>query len=214
MIRIVTIEREYGSGGSAIAQKLAERLNWKLIDRSLTEDIARLAKVDRATAERIDEHCDPLLYRLAKVFLRGSFERSLPVSGLEHFDAGQMVALVERVIEEAASLGQCVIVGRGAPCVLRHRQDAFHVFLYAPLEERIRRLLAKGKQESEAFELVTTIDKERAAFLKRYFNAEWPNRHLYHLMINTKVGDELVIDLIVNEIAMLDKKFADVTPKA
>lgn len=214
MVRSVTVEREYGSGGTAIAQRLAERLNWKLIDQSLTEDIARLAKVDRATVERIDERCDPLFYRLGKVFLRGSFERSLPVSGLEHFDADQMVGLVQRVIEEAASSGQCVIVGRGAPYFLRHRHDAFHVFLYAPMEERIRRVLAMGKQESEAFELVTTIDKERAAFIKRYFNAEWPNRHLYHLMINTKVGDELVIDLILNEIAALDKKSATVIPEA
>jgi cytidylate kinase len=104
-------------------------------------------------------------------------------------------------------------VGRGAPYFLRHRPDAFHVFLYAPMEERIRRVLAMGKQESEAFELVTTIDKERAAFIKRYFNAEWPNRHLYHLMINTKAGDELVIDLILNEVRALDEKSAAVFPE-
>ncbi len=204
MIRIITIEREYGSGGAAIAQKLAERRGWKLWDQALTGEIARLAKVDPAVVERREERCDPLFYRLGKVFLRGSYERSLPVSALEHFDADTMVALMERVTEEAASAGNCVIVGRGSPYFLRNREDAFHVFIYAPPAEKIRRLRAIGKSEAEAFELLDTIDRERAAFIKKYFGKDWPNRHLYHLMINSKVGDDIVIQMILNEIEALN----------
>ncbi len=205
MIRIITIEREYGSGGAAIAQKLAEWLGWKLWDQALTGEIARLAKVDPAVVERREERVDPLFYRLVKVFLRGSFERSLPVSELETFDADSMLVLVQGVIEQAASAGNCVIVGRGSPYFLRDRADAFHVFVYAPWEEKIRRVRAIGKTETEAIELVGTIDRERATFIKKYFGKEWPNRYLYHLMINSKVGDDIVIQMVLGEIAALNK---------
>ncbi len=204
MIRTITIEREFGAGGASIAEKLAEQLGWKLWDQRLTAEIAKLAHVDRASVERLDERCDSLFYRLMKVYMRGSFERSLPVEGLENFDADRMVAFMQRVIEKAADAGNCVIVGRGATYLLRHRPDAFHVFIYAPMEEKVRRVKASGKSEAEAFELISAIDQERATFIQKYFSKEWPTRYLYHQMINSKVGDELVVRAIVNEVLDID----------
>lgn len=203
MIRIITIEREYGAGGSGIAQKLAERLNWKLWDQELTAEIARMARCDRQMVARMEERVDPLFYRLMKVFMRGSYERSLPVNGLEHLDADSMVVFMQRVIEGAAAAGNCVIVGRGAPYLLRGRPDAFHAFIYAPIEEKIRRVRELGKTEAEAIELVGAIDQERATFVKKYFGKEWPSRHLYHLMINSAVGDGVVIRTILDEVETL-----------
>jgi len=204
VIRIITVEREYGSGGAAIAEKLATQLGWKLWDQSLTAEIARLAHVDPACVERVDERCDSLLYRLMKVYMRGSFERSLPTAGMDRFDADTMVALMQRVIERAAGDGNCVIVGRGAPYFLRDRDDAFHVFVYAPWDEKIRRVRMFGKSEAEAVELVSSIDEERATFIRKYFCKEWPTRYLYHLMINSKVGDEAVLRTILDEVATLN----------
>jgi len=204
MIRIVTVEREYGAGGSGIAQKLAERLNWKLWDQALTAEIARIARCDKSLVARLEERVDPLFYRLMKVFMRGSYERSLPVAGLEHLDADSMVVFMQRVVEGAAAAGNCVIVGRGATYVLRDRQDSFHVFVYAPYEEKIRRVRELGKTEGEAVDLVNNIDQERATFVKKYYGKEWPNRHLYHLMINSAVGDDVVIRTILNEMETLN----------
>ena len=204
MIRTITIEREFGAGGATIAEKLAAELGWKLWDQNLTAEIARLAQVDCASVQRLDERCDSLFYRLMKVYMRGSFERSLPVTGLEGFDADRMVAFMQRVIEKAADAGNCVIVGRGASYLLRHRPDAFHVFIYAPLEEKIRRVKATGKTEAEAIELISIIDQERATFIQKYFSKEWPTRYLYHQMINSKVGDELVVRAIMNEVLDID----------
>ena len=204
MIRIITIEREYGAGGSGIARKLAERLNWKLWDQDLTSEIARMARCDRQSVERLEERIDPLFYRLMKVFMRGSYERSLPVTGLEHLDADSMVVFMQRVIEGAATAGNCVIVGRGSPYLLRAHQDAFHVFIYAPLEEKIRRVRELGKTEAEAVELVNTIDHERATFVKKYFGKEFPTRHYYHLMLNSVVGDEVVIQTILDAVGTLN----------
>ena len=200
MIRTITIEREYGAGGGVIAKKLAARLGWKLLDEELTGEIARLAKVDHAVVKRMDERCDSMFYRLMKVFMRGSMQQSVPLSELGHFDADSMVEFMQRVISGAASEGNSVIVGRGAPFLLRRRPDTFHVFVYAPLEEKIRRLREAGKSEEEAEEEISNVDRQRVIFVRRYFGMEWPTRELYHLMINSKVGDDIAIDTILREV--------------
>lgn len=204
-MKIITIEREYGSGGSFIAEKLAQRLGWKLWDRSLTEEIAKMAKVEPSEVERCDEHVDHLLHRLAKVFARGSYERILPVEAPQDFDTDQMVAMVQRVIENAAAKGNCVVVGRGAPWILRHHPHAFHIFIYGPREEKIKRIQGIGKSLAEATELVDTIDQERAAFVKRYFGKTWPTRQLYHMMINSTIGDDLAVETILRTMESFEK---------
>lgn len=208
-VRIITVEREYGSGGAKIAELLAARRGWKLWDTNLSAEIARRASVDPHAAELCDERCDPLLHRLFKVFARGSYERSLPVADAPGFDTDHMVALLHRVIQDVASTDNCVIVGRGSPYILRNRTDAFHVFVYASEAEKMRRLLATGKNEREAAELLRTIDRERSAFIKRYFGGDWPTRELYHLMINAGMGDEKVIETIFNTMEIFEKQAAN-----
>lgn len=97
-----------------------------------------------------------------------------------------------------AAEGNAVIVGRGGPFFLREREDTFRVFTYAPHDETIRRLLAMGKSRKDSEDPVENVDKERMEYIKHYFNADWPTRSLYHLMINTVVGDENVIATILN----------------
>ena len=89
-------------------------------------------------------------------------------------------------------------MGRGAPFFLREHPDAFHVFLYAPRAEKIRRLRQDGITAAEAEEMVDLVDRERIAFVKHYFNADWPTRSLYHVMINTAMGNEAVIETILH----------------
>jgi cytidylate kinase len=197
MFRIVTIEREYGAGGGAVATELARHLGWKLWDRQLTSEIARRAQVGEEAAALCDERLDSRLYRLAKAFWRGSYERSLPLADSHAFDTDRMIAMMEEIIGHIAEEGRAVIVGRGSPYFLRGREDAFRVFVYASREEKIRRLLALGKTQAECEELVENVDRERIAFIKHYFNAEWPTRSLYHMMINTGIGDENVIAMIL-----------------
>lgn len=203
-IRIITVEREYGSGGAAIAERLAKRLGWQLWDRDLTSEIAREAKVTREAVHRCDERVDPLISRLFSVYARGSYERTLPVTETRHFNTDAMVAMLHKVIERVASKGECVIVGRGSPYILRNRSDAFHTFIYAPDDEKLRRLKNIGQTEKEALQLVQDVDRERAAFIRHYFHKEWPHRPLYNLMINSKFGDDYVVDTILRNIAALE----------
>jgi cytidylate kinase len=197
MFRVVTIEREYGCGGGAIAAQLAQRLGWNLWDRRLTEEIARLANVDPSAVKRCDERMDSRLYRLAKTFWRGSHERSAHLVG-QAFDTDCMMTMMEQITERIAKEGNSVVVGRGAPFFLREHPEAFHVFLYAPRVEKIRRLLQDGATQAEAQDLVDVVDRERIAYVKHYFNANWPTRSLYHLMMNTAVGNEAVIETILH----------------
>jgi len=198
VIKIITIEREYGCGGGVIAQKIADRLGWKLWDQLLTCEIARLADCDQAEVKCREERVDPLYYRLFKSILRGSFEGSLNVHQLKLLDADSIFRITERVVQKAASSGNCVIVGRGGQHFLRDRSDTLHVFLYAPREDKMCRLISGGMSETEVEEAVDTVDQERAAFIDKYFHMKWPNRSLFHAMLNTAGGEELVIQTILN----------------
>jgi len=198
MINIITIEREYGCGGGEIAQLLANRLDWKLWDQRLTEEIARLANCPKAVVQEREERNDPLYYRLFRSFLRGSYEGSINAPKLNLVDSETIARLTKRVVEHAAEKGNCVIVGRGSQQFLKSRPDTLRVFLYAPRETKVRRLQGRGKTEKEAEELVDNVDRERADFVQKYFNVEWPDRAIYHTMMNTAIGDEAVVDMILN----------------
>ena len=197
MVNIITIEREYGCGGGDIAQLVAKRLGWKLWDQRLTEEIARLANCPKAVVEAREEKNDPLYYRLFKSFLRGSYEGSINAPKLNLVDSETILRTTRRVVEHAAERGNCVIVGRGSQQFLKNRPDTLRVFLYAPREHKVRRLLARGKSEKEAEELVDSVDRERADFIQKYFNAEWPDRPVYQSMLNTAIGDECVSNMIL-----------------
>jgi cytidylate kinase len=197
MIRVITIEREYGCGGAKIAQSLSDRLGWKLWDQLLTQEIARLMNCQQSQVQPREERVDPLYYRLLKSFALGSYEGS-PRTPTQMLDADCIFRISEQVVRDAAAAGNCIIVGRGSQHFLRARNDTLRIFLYAPSEKKIERLISDGKKRVEAETLVDTVDEERGAFIKKYFRVEWPNRSVYHAMLNTAVGDETVIQTILS----------------
>jgi cytidylate kinase len=204
MFRIIAVEREFGSGGGGIACELARRLGWKLWDQQLTSEIARRAQVGESAVALCDERVDGRLYRLAKAFWRGSYERGMAIANSRAFDTDRMMTMVEEIMRNIAEEGNAVVVGRGGPFFLRDREDTFRVFTYAPRDEKIRRLVALGRSHEEAEDLVDNVDRERIAYIKHYFNADWPTRALYYVMINTVVGDENVISAILNGMQALE----------
>ena len=205
MIRIITIEREYGCGASLIAEKLATRLGWKLWDQQLTQEIARMAHCAQTAVAQREERRDPLYQRLLKSFAMGSHEgyRGAPV---EMLDSDTIFRLSQKVVEQAAATGNCVIVGRGAQHFLQSRRDTLRIFLYAPSVAKVRRLVAEGHSQEHAQGLVDTVDRGRAAFIKNYFHVEWPNREVYDAMINTAAGDDLVVETISSLMRLASQK--------
>jgi cytidylate kinase len=197
MINVLTIEREFGSGANVIAEKLSSRLGWKLWDQLFTTEVARYLDCEKQHVEKQEERRDPLYYRLMKSFMRGSFEGSLNAPKLKLADAEGIRAVSEKLVRRAAAEGNCVLVGRGAAYYLHGSPDVFNIFIYAPFEERVRRLRETGYGESEAIELAQTVDSERAAFIKQNFDVDWPQRHYFHLMINSEMSDDCVVQTIL-----------------
>lgn len=205
MIRNITVEREYGAGGSAIADALAGKLGWQLWDAQFTHEIARRLKCNVAAVEKREERLDPTFYRLAKIFMRGSYEES-HVGTLELLDADHLAHLSERIITGIAEKGSAVMVGRAAPWFLRNRADTFRVFVYASFEDKVNNVMKRGKSRQEAERLVDTVDQDRAAFVKKYFNKNWPHREIYNLMINSQPGVEFVVQSVLSYIDALNAR--------
>ena len=198
-IRAITIEREFGCGGSEIAARLAELLGWKLWDHELTQEIARLTNSSPQAVEQREWKNDPAVYRVFKSFLRGAFEGGLPPTDrLELLDARRIAAVSESAVNSALSAGpRCVVVGRGSQYFLRDRKDVFRTFLYASRTFKIHRLISAGAPEDKAIADVDTIDTDRAAaFVKKYLKLDWPARPLYHAMFNTEAGDSHIAQLL------------------
>lgn len=202
MTNIITIEREYGSGAAAISSKLAERLGFKLWDQAISAEIAKRLRCDVRAVEQREERPDPTYYRLFKTFMRGSYEDRTGTR-VDTLDADGLATLFETLINQIAKEGKAVIVGRASQWFLRERTDAYHVFLYASREEKLRRILASGRSREEAEDLLDRVDEERAAFVKKYHNMAWPTRALYHIMINTCIGDDAVVDLVLGQVKKL-----------
>jgi cytidylate kinase len=194
-IRNITIDREVGCGGVEIAAQVARRLNWKLIDKSLIFDIAKMAHVDVEAVKKLDEHPDPFFTRVSRLFWGGGAERG--IVNCEQFDCNKMSELTRSVFLKAADEGHRVIVGRGAPYHLAGREDTFHVFLYAPRDFKIERVRKYCVSQQHAEKVIDTADRERAAFIRQHFHIDWPERHVYHLMLNTLVGEDAVVETIM-----------------
>jgi cytidylate kinase len=202
-IRIITIDREYGSGGGDIAAHLAKHLGWKLWDQKLTDEIASRLDCERRAVEEREEHRDPVHYRLFKAFLRGSFEGTVNAPRLKAVDADCVRAVTQTIVKEVGEIGKCVIVGRGGAYYLGDRRDAFHVFIYGLFEDKVSRIQASGKTEKEATELIEQVDVDRSSFIQQYFHVDWPERQRFHLMVNSSMGEQVAVETILDTMTKL-----------
>jgi cytidylate kinase len=189
--KLLTVNREFGSGGGRIAQTIAQNLGWKLLDRDIIDAIAYAAHVDPNTVRRYDEHVESWLRRINQQAMRSAaLAAGLELRDNAVFDAQEMVKVSQKIIEQAYAEGNCVIVGRGSQCVLQHKLDVYHVFVYAPHKERILRLRARLAPGTDVEQRIRTVDAERAKYLQEYFGKHWTNPHLYDLMISSHEDED------------------------
>jgi cytidylate kinase len=201
MFRVLTVAREYGSGGSCIARRVAEELRWNLLDQELISDAALAAHVDAKTVAKYDEHVDSWWHCFNRDGLRAaSLAAGAILEDAQFFDAETTAAFTHRVISEAAATGNCVIVGRGAECVLQGREDVLHVFIYGPLEARISRVRNRIHSSQDVEELIRLTDRERASYIRTFYGCDWKDPHLYHMMISSQIGTETAAWMIVNAV--------------
>lgn len=195
MVRVITVEREYGSQGAEFAHRLAARLQWKLIDRCLVEEIAHKAKVPNRLVENCDERLDPWYYKLGKAFWHGSVERLPAPPKNEVFDSERMAGLVRDYLQDTAAAGHCVILGRGAACALSVVPGVFNIFVYASMKRKLRWFEENFPEHAEdARRELEATDARREAYIRRYYDQDWTDRRLYHMMLNSCMGFEAMVE--------------------
>jgi CMP/dCMP kinase len=201
MFKVVTVAREYGSGGSIIARAVAKKLRWNLLDQALIRAVARTAHVDADTAERYDEHVESWWRRFNRAGIwSAAIMAGIAPGDARFFDAETLAAFARQVMLKAAARGDCVIVGRGAQCALQDREDVLHVFIGAPWAERVGRVRAGAQSGRDVEELIRVTDHERASYIRTYYGCDWKDPHLYHLMIGSQIGTEMASWMIVNAV--------------
>jgi len=193
-VRVITVEREYGSRGGEFAHDLADRLGWRLLDSELLTAAARTACVPEAMATKFDDRQDPWYYRYGKVFWHDQLYSTATLGDDQVFDCERMYALIKQEMLGAAKQGNCVIVGRGGACALSGKPGCFHIFVYATAAAK-RDWFTKTfpGQAQNADQQLAAFDKRRAAAIRQYYQQEWCARGLYHMLLNSCMGFEAMI---------------------
>jgi len=186
---LITISRQYGAGGSLVAQRVAELLGWRVVDNELVERVAAEAGLAPEDVARREERVPGFVQRLAQALVAGTPEAgpgpaiTVPVTSLAEPD---LVRVTERVVAQVAAEGKVVLVGRAAAAVLAS-QEAIHVRVVASRGYRIRTAAKRlAVSEEEAARITDDTDKNRARYHKEYYKREWADPVSYDMTLNTE----------------------------
>jgi cytidylate kinase len=189
---IITVSREVGSGGNEIARRVAEILEAPLVDQEAVDRVTGLAGVTEATLndeQKTRAAVEQIVPRLLEYPRPAEFEQ--PVRGapiLPPFDSAPFRKFVQTMLLRIAESGRtAVILGYASQVTLRGHRDAFQVFVCAPPSIRVRYLARLDEfSRDNAMQVIQKSDQERLNLFKRYYNVDWRDPELYHLIINTE----------------------------
>jgi len=200
---VITITRQYASGGSEVARLVAAALRWDVIDNEFVDQVARRVGLPADTVAQRDERAPGLLERLARTLAAGSPELFIATAGIPRVDPDEaaIVRVTERVIAEAAAHGRIVLVGRGAQAVLAQRPDALHVYVVAPRPWRMKLAVERlGVNPAEVDKVVDETDRERDQYVRTYYGRQRQDVVNYDMVVNTeKLGIDGAAALVVAE---------------
>ena len=185
MFNVLTIAREYGSGGSEIGRKVAELLGWECLDKQIIERAAALGEMDSAWAAQADEHASAWWERVMMSFRQGGPDLYVGEGTKYEVNRDALQQFTASIIQEAAKIGNCVIIGRSAQCVLRRRSNVFRMLVYAPLKEKLVRMKLRHPDEPDLPALLRRKDSERLYYARYYYDCDSADPRLYHLTINS-----------------------------
>ncbi len=200
---VITISRQYASGGSNIAKLVAERLGWHVVDNELVERVAEQAGLSAGEVAAREERVPSLIERIARALAISSPEVFVTTgeSPTTRFDReSDLVKATEAVVAQAVrEEARLVLVGRGAQAILAQHEDALHVFVVAPRDVRIEAAMRRLEiPRDEAEETLDHTDDGRRRYVKTYYDREWEHAENYHLVVNTGVFSyQQAADLIV-----------------
>lgn len=201
---IITISRQYGAGGSEVAQRVAAALGWRVVDNELVEEVAARAGLPAADIAEREERVPSFAERLARTLAAATpelFAARVPGGTVPKLQETDLVRITETVVGEVAARGRVVLVGRAAPAVLARQRDSLHVQLVAPRGYRIQAAVDRlGLDPKDAAAIVDETDGMRARYLRQYYQRDWYDPVNYHMVLNTGVlGKDGVTEVIVGE---------------
>jgi cytidylate kinase len=216
-VPVITISRQYASGGADIARLIGEQLGWTVIDNEFVDLVAQRSGLPAAEVERLEERVPGLLERLAQALALASPEAFVvtgetPTSGPSPEDDVHRVT--ERIINEAVKHDNVVLVGRGAQAYLAQRTNVLHVFIVASREARVVRAMQRLKVDrKEAERTVDEIDAGRRLYVKTYYGRTWDDVTNYHLILNSeRLSYREIAELVVGAVRMKDWQRAQTSP--
>lgn len=193
--RIVTISRQFGSGGRTIARETAKRLGYAYYDKELVKKIAADSGLAEDFVLNSGEYASSTSSFLFNWAMNAESARtgSIPISD-------QLYIVQHNVIKEIAEKGNCVIVGRCSDYILRDREDCLHTFCYAPIPFRAERIVTLyGETDDHPEKRLREKDDKRRAYYRHYTGRQWGMAESYHLCMDSgTLGIEQCIDIIVN----------------
>ena len=192
MKTVITISREFGSGGRTIGRQLADRLGYRFYDRELVDEVAKRSGFSPEFIEENGEYANAkssLLFYLATA-------RQYTAENLSTND--QLYVFQTKLIEELAESGRCVIVGRCADYILRERTDCLHVFICADMESRAKRIVERyGENKKSPEKRLNEKDQKRKVYYRNDTGRLWGQAQNYDLCLNSGVlGIDTCVDLI------------------
>lgn len=189
---VITIGREYGSGGREIGKKLAEALGIKFYDKELIRMAAKESGMSQEAFEKVDEIASgSLLYSVVTSTYGASNLLDLPLND-------KLFILQANIIKTVAQKEDCIIVGRCADYILKDKVACINLFIHAPLEKRVAHAVANyGLEADKAKQKISKIDKKRATYYNYYTNNKWGKAKNYDLAIDSSVlGIDGTVDFI------------------
>jgi len=198
---IITVSRMFGSGGSDVAARVARSLGWALLDNAVVDAVAQRLGLSIAEVSERDERVPSLVERIAESMRMATPEFGVPVADVTLTETAEtrIVDVTKRVMEEAVTQGNAVLVGRGAQALLADRPDALHVFCYAPKSFLVQYAIAhRGVDPAHADQEVDKRNRQREQYVKRHFGRDWRALDNYHLCVDTgRLGIEPAADLVI-----------------
>lgn len=200
---LVTVSRQYGAGGSEVGRRCADALGWTVVDNEFVSAVAAQAGLPTEAVAAHEERVPSLIVRLGRALAVSSPEMFVPGAAAAAAEPEEetLVRVTERVIQEAASHGRVVLVGRGAQALLAGAPglDALHVYVTAPREARIRVVMERlGLGEADAARTVDTTDADRDRYVLHHYGRRRDDPANYHLVVNTALlGYDGAADLVV-----------------
>ncbi len=186
MLPVITIARQFGSGGHEIGERLAEKLNIPLLDKQLIAMAAKQSGLSEEVFQRADEKAgSSLLYSM----VMGNYTFGSRISGVNEMPINDKLFLLQNdIIKKKADEGPFVVIGRCADYILREYENVFHVFIHANREARIERIVRKGLAEpKKAPDVIVKRDKQRANYYNFYSNRRWDDLSNYHLTLDSSL---------------------------